>query len=68
MTMQAYLEMFQNTVDVIIHSGGAIGNHPGIENAIIKRDGLTNITNKARRIALEEEAQKEYLAVNGRAI
>jgi hypothetical protein len=64
MTMQAYLEMFQNTVDVIEHSGGSIGNHPGIVAAIIKKQGLTVATITSDKMAaLDLEGQQEYLAV-----
>ncbi len=32
MPTQAYLELFQHTVDAIQHSGGApIGDHPGLD-------------------------------------
>jgi hypothetical protein len=29
-TTQAYLENFQNMVDVVIHTGGEVAGHPGI--------------------------------------
>jgi hypothetical protein len=65
MTMQAYLEMFQNIVDVIEHSGGSIGNHPGIVAAIIKKHGLTVATITSDEMAaLDLEGQQEYLAVS----
>ncbi len=64
MTTQAYLELFQNTVDVIQHSGGAIGNHPGIVNTIMTRRGLTAaLTSDAEKAKVAKEAQDEYLAV-----
>jgi hypothetical protein len=64
MTTQAYLELFQNTVDVIQLSGGAIGNHPGIVDMIISRQGLTAaLTSDAERAEIAKEAQDEYLAV-----
>ena len=34
-TTQAYLDHFQNLVDVVIHSGGEIARHPGVENQVI---------------------------------
>jgi hypothetical protein len=37
MTTEVFLKLFQNTVDVIQHSGGAIGNHPGIVDMIMSR-------------------------------
>jgi hypothetical protein len=61
MTTQAYLEMFQNTVDVIEHSGGMIGNHPGIVKMIMKKKGLTTMT-EDERDDIEVEAQEMYLA------
>jgi hypothetical protein len=64
MTTQAYLELFQNTVDVIQHSGGAIGNHPGIVDMIMSRRGLTAaLTSDAEKAEVANEAQDEYLAV-----
>jgi hypothetical protein len=64
MTTQAYLELFQNTVDVIQHSGGAIGNHPGIVDMIMSCRGLTAaLTSDAERAEVAKEAQDEYLAV-----
>jgi hypothetical protein len=29
-TTQAYLEHFQNVIDVVVHSGGEIAGHPGV--------------------------------------
>jgi hypothetical protein len=63
MSTQTYLELFQNTVDVIEHSGGAIGNHRGIENIIVKPQGLTMPLTNDERATVEKEAQGEYLAV-----
>ncbi len=65
MTTQAYLELFQNTVDVIQHSGGAIGNHPGIVEMIMSRRGLTAalMSDAERAEVAKKEAQDEYLAV-----
>jgi hypothetical protein len=64
MTTQAYLELFQNTVDVIQHSRGAIGNHPGIVDMIMSRQGLTAaLTSDAERAEAAKEAQDKYLAV-----
>jgi hypothetical protein len=39
MTTQAYLELFQNTVDVIEHTGGSIGVKPGIIRAYNRASG-----------------------------
>jgi hypothetical protein len=61
MTTQAYLEVFQNTVDVIEHSGGSIGNHPGIEEAIMQKKDIADPT--AEQVAIiKKEAQEEYPA------
>ena len=40
-TTQAYMEHFQNVVDVVTQSGGSIGGHAGIEDAIIRERGTT---------------------------
>ena len=39
-TTQAYLENFQNVIDVVVHSGGKISGHPGVGNSIIAERGL----------------------------
>jgi hypothetical protein len=61
MTTQAYLEVFQNTVDVIEHSGGSIGNHPGIKGAIAEKKDI-NEPNAEQAEEIKKEAQEEYLA------
>jgi hypothetical protein len=61
MTTQAYLEVFQNTVDVIEHSGGSIGNHPCIEGAIAEKKNIAD-PNAEQTAELKKEAQEEYLA------
>ena len=33
-TTQAYMEHFQNIVDVVIHNGGSISGHPGLKKMI----------------------------------
>jgi hypothetical protein len=64
MTTQAHLELFQNTVDVIQHSGGTIGNHPGIVDMIMSRRGLiAALTSDAEKAEVAKEAQDEYLAI-----
>ena len=45
-TTQAYMEHFQNLMDVVVQCGGSIDGHKGIKDAIIKerettRDALT---------------------------
>jgi hypothetical protein len=63
-TTPTYLEQFQNTVDVIEHSGGTIGRDPGIMNALaaIKRVNIGNMEPDAKD-NLAKEAQEQYLAV-----
>jgi hypothetical protein len=64
MMTQGYLELFQNAMDVLQHSGGAIGNHPGIKNAIMTNRGLTAaLMSDAEKAAVEKDVQAEYLAV-----
>ena len=42
-TTQAYMEHFQNTLDVVTHCGGPVAGHSGIEDSIIAERGLTLI-------------------------
>jgi hypothetical protein len=64
MTTQAYLKMFQNTVDVIQHSGGVIGDHPGLKSIIMTKKGLTPaLLTDDKRAEVKKAAQEEYLAV-----
>jgi hypothetical protein len=39
-TCQAYLDRFQNCIDVIQHCGGSIGNEPAMVNEILIADGV----------------------------
>jgi hypothetical protein len=58
MTTQVYLDWFQNTVDVIHHSGGIIGKHLGIEKAIITKKGLTpTLMTNVEKKEVKDEAQ-----------
>jgi ribulose 1,5-bisphosphate carboxylase large subunit-like protein len=42
---QAYLEQFQNVIDVVVHSGGEIAGHPaGIRTGIITERGMVKAT------------------------
>jgi hypothetical protein len=62
MTTQMYLEMFQNTVDVIEHSGGGIGHHPGVAALIAHKQGLTvDLMTDVQKEAVKKEAHDEYL-------
>ena len=59
MTVPAYLEMFQKTVDVIGHIGGIIGIEPGMEKAYnVKLD-----CDEDTKLTPEEEliVQDQYL-------
>ena len=64
MTTQAYLEQFQNMIDVIGHTGGMVGHQPGIERAIMRERGIdpTNATTM-QQMEIEKDAQNRYLAV-----
>jgi hypothetical protein len=56
-TTQAYLEHFQNVVDVVTHSGGEIAGHPGVERAILAERGLviTELTDQQREDVKAED-------------
>jgi hypothetical protein len=62
-TTQAYLEHFQNMVDVVVHSGGEIAGHPGVRAAHL---GRTRIWSK---IALNSgtEDRSRHLEVTSRS-
>ena len=60
MTVPAYLEVFQNTVDVIGHIGGIIGIEPGMKKAYnikLDRDEDTELTPEEELVV-----QDQYLA------
>ena len=63
MTPSAYLESFQNLVDVIEHCGGTIGLEPGIQKALAVERGedLAAIT-AAERAVIDSDARDMYLA------
>jgi hypothetical protein len=63
MTTQAYLELFQNTVDVIEHSGGSIGVHPCVETPIVATLAYTHPLSNAKKATVKKTAQGEYLAI-----
>ena len=63
-TTQAYLETFQNTVDVVEHSGGQLGLDPGTIKAILEEKNLNLDDMDDNEIkSLHKEAQEKYLAV-----
>jgi hypothetical protein len=67
MTTQAYLEHFQNIVDVIEHSGGTIGHQPGTKKMVAHAAGVDVVDiddmSKEERDDLQKDAQLRYLAV-----
>jgi hypothetical protein len=56
------MEQFQNIIDVIEHSGGSIGNDPGILQALVdeRNETLADMTVGAVR-NLKKEVQEQYL-------
>jgi hypothetical protein len=63
-TTATYLEKFQNMLDVIKHSGGSIGEDPGIlESLITKRQQDLTIMTDDKISDANKEAQEQYLAV-----
>ena len=63
-TTSAYMEKFQNIVDVIEHSGGSIANHPGVltQLAETKRVDIDLLSDE-NLLKLKKEAQEQNLAV-----
>jgi hypothetical protein len=62
-TCQAYLERFQNSVDVVEHCGGSIGQEPGLVRKVLEDKGL--IAEAATQDQIREAqvtAQEVYLA------
>jgi hypothetical protein len=57
MTCQAYMERFQNTVDVLNHCGAAAGNMPGLVNMILKEQSVDPDKASKQEIA-KQEAQE----------
>jgi hypothetical protein len=64
MTCQAYLQKFQNSVDVLEHCGAAAGNMPGLITMILDEESLNMdaATKKQVKAALKE-AQERYLGI-----
>jgi hypothetical protein len=62
------LEQFLNTVEVIEHTGGSVGNEPGILNHTLQERGLSKIafeamTEQDEKDEIKKDAQDQYLAV-----
>eukprot|EP00978_Attheya_sp_CCMP212_P025730 scaffold83313_cov41-Attheya_sp.AAC.1 len=63
MTTQEYMEMFQNVVDVIEHSGGSIGYVPAGEAFIAKEKNIIVAAATPEQLLLmAEESKQWYLA------
>lgn len=64
MSTVKYMETFQNVIDVIEHSGGTVGNEPGIVEGIAAHQGLDMATvDSDQEAALNQAARQHYLAV-----
>jgi hypothetical protein len=62
-TCQAYLERFQNCVDVIEHCGGSIGQEPGLVQKVLEDKGLSAKAPTQDQIwEAQTTAQEVYLA------
>jgi hypothetical protein len=62
--LQDYLKHFQNTVDVIEHTGGIMGKLPGLEGKLLQSKGKTLAQMMIEeRAALPLESQERYLAM-----
>lgn len=61
---QAYLEQFQNMIDVIQHTGGIIGQDPGMERAVMIKHELNPKTITTTELdEVRKEAQGRILGV-----
>eukprot|EP00978_Attheya_sp_CCMP212_P010678 scaffold25993_cov57-Attheya_sp.AAC.2 len=64
-TPQVYLEQFQNMVDVIEHSGGTIGDEPGVVNMIMSKRNLNMAAIPPADLAvITKEAREQCLAMS----
>lgn len=65
MTVNTYLEHFQNLVEVIEHTGGTIGYHNGMIAEVAKENNVTfeNVT-PAQLLIFREKAKERFLAVS----
>eukprot|EP00978_Attheya_sp_CCMP212_P038666 scaffold193831_cov29-Attheya_sp.AAC.2 len=64
-TPQVYLEQFQNMVDVIEHSGGTIGDEPGVVNMIMASRNLNMAAIPPEDLAvIMKEARDQCLAMS----
>jgi hypothetical protein len=64
MSTQDYLKHFQNTVEVIEHTGGGVGKLPGLEDKLLAMKGQTlSQMMVAERNALTLESQERYLVM-----
>jgi hypothetical protein len=61
----AYMEQFQNTVDVIEHSGGSIGHDPGVLKKLADDRGIVTAgLSEDERTKLKKDAQSQNLAAS----
>jgi hypothetical protein len=64
MTCQAYMEKFQNTVDVLDHCGVAAGNMPGLVHMMLEEENInSDLATKDKIATALQEAQERYLTV-----
>jgi hypothetical protein len=63
MAKSMYLEQFQSIVYIIEHSGGSMGDDPGILESLADSRGMDVGVFSATNLAkLQKEAQEQYLA------
>ena len=61
-TTQAYLEQFQNVVDVIEHCGGSLGFEPGLHEEILSKKGIPRqVVTTKQKDQIAKEAHERYL-------
>ena len=61
-TTQAYLEQFQNVVDMIEHCGGSIGFEPGLHEEILSKKGIPRqVATTKQKDQVAKEARERYL-------
>jgi hypothetical protein len=65
MTCQAYLEKFQNSVDMLEHYGGTIGQAPGMMNMMLLEANSIdpNAATMDEIVDAKKVAQEQYLSV-----
>eukprot|EP00957_Ditylum_brightwellii_P056722 4298471-Ditylum_brightwellii.AAC.1 len=61
-TLKKDLELFVNSIDVVRHSDGVIGEHPKLGNCILKMDGNAANANATLIEDAVTRSNKAYLA------